>query len=119
MEKENNLKSKSYAFALDIIRFIDIIEKKDVSTREISKQLVRSATSIGANITEAHGGATKKDFANFFSYALKSSNETKFWLCLLRDSRKVNKNEVDELLLRVEELGRMLGASILTLRGKS
>ena len=118
MEKENNLKTKSFSFALDIIKFIDIIKSRDVVIQEISKQLIRSATSIGANITEAQGGTTKNDFANFLSYALKSSNETKFWLCLLKDSKKVNYNNIEELIIRVEELGRMLGASIMTIKGK-
>ena len=84
----------------------------------ISKQLLRSATSIGANIIEAQAGSSKKDFTNFFSHALKSANESKFWLGLLRDSKKGNQEEIEKLLQETIELSNILGSSILTLKGK-
>jgi len=111
------LKKRSYIFALGIIKFADSLTK-DTSTQIIAKQLLRSATSIGANIVEAQAGHTKRDFTNFFSYALKSANETKFWLSLLRDSKKANAEKVSKLLNETIELANMLGSSILTLRGK-
>ncbi|MBI2045990.1 MAG: four helix bundle protein [Parcubacteria group bacterium] len=97
---------------------IDFIDKKDFTIQVISKQLIRSATSIGSNIIEAQAGSTKKDFTNFFSYALKSANESKFWLGLLRDSGKGNKEKCNKLLQETIELSNMLGSSILTLKGK-
>ena len=113
-----DLKKRAYFYALDVIRFIDGVDKKDFTVEVIVKQLLRSATSIGANIIEAQAGSTKKDFTNFFSYALKSANETKFWLALLRDSGKGNKESVNELLQEVTELANILASSILTLKGK-
>lgn len=113
-----NLKHRAYFYALDIIRFIDDLDKKDFVIQVLAKQLIRSATSIGANIIEAQAGSTKKDFTNFFSYALKSANETKFWLGLLRDSGKSDKNKTNILLKETQELANILGSSILTLRGK-
>ena len=114
-----DLKQRAYFYALDIIKFIDILDiKKDFSVNIIAKQLLRSATSIGANIIEAQAGSTKKDFTNFFSYSLKSTNETKFWLGLLRDSGKVNKEKVDELFKEACEIANILASSILTLKGK-
>ena len=80
LKPKTNLKQRAYLYALDIIKFIDSLDKKDFSVQVITKQLLRSATSIGANIIEAQSGSTKRDFTNFFSYALKSANETKFWL---------------------------------------
>lgn len=117
-QKEKDLKRRAYFYALAIIKFIDSLDKKDFSTNVISKQLLRSATSIGANIIEAQAGSTKKDFTNFFSYALKSANESKFWLGLFRDSGKANKEKVNALLQETTELSNILGSSILTLKGK-
>ena len=77
------LKKRAYVYALDVIKFIDGLNKNDFTVQIIVKQLLRSATSIGANIIEAQAGSTKKDFTNFFNYALKSANESKFWLGLL------------------------------------
>ena len=101
-----------------MIKFIEGLDDKDSVVRMISQQLLRSATSIGANIIEAQAGSTKKDFTNFFSYALKSANETKFWLGLLRDSGKANKEKTNELLQETTELANILASSILTLKGK-
>ena len=112
------LKKRAYFYALDVIKFIDALNQKDASTSIISKQLLRSATSIGANIIEAQAGSTKKDFANFFAYALKSANESRFWLGLLRDSGKGERITTEKLLQETTELANILGASILTLKGK-
>jgi len=112
------LKKRAYVYALDVIKFIDSLNKNDFTVQIIVKQLLRSATSIGANIIEAQAGSTKKDFTNFFNYALKSANESKFWLGLLRDSKKGNQDEINKLLQETVELSNILGSSIITLKGK-
>ncbi|MBN2462286.1 MAG: four helix bundle protein [Dehalococcoidia bacterium] len=91
------IEKRVYSFALDIITFVDQLPKGQVSN-VIGEQLLRSATSIGANVVEAQGAVSRKDYANFFSYALKSANETKFWLSLLQDSGKADKSSADRLL---------------------
>ncbi|MBU2578574.1 four helix bundle protein [Patescibacteria group bacterium] len=113
-----DLKERVYLYALEIIRFIDDLNKNDFTAQIIAKQLLRSATSIGANIIEAQAGSTKKDFTNFFNHALKSANESKFWLGLLRDSKKADVNKGNKLLQETIELANILGSSILTLKGK-
>jgi len=115
---KTDLKKRVYFYALNIIKFIDTLDKNDFSIQIISRQLLRSATSIGANIIEAQGGSTKKDFTNFFSYALKSANESKFWLGLLRDSKKADKEKVNKLLQETIEISNILGSSVLTLKRK-
>lgn len=117
-EVKPELKRRAYIFALDIIKFIDTLSGHDFSIQVIVRQLLRSATSIGANIIEAQAASSKKDFTNFFTIALKSANECKFWLGLLRDSGKANSPPVERLLQEVTELANILGASILTLKGK-
>lgn len=84
----------------------------------IGDQVLRSATSVGANLAEATGALSRRDYINFYSISLKSANETKYWLALIRDSKKADSLLADELLREAEELSRMIAASILTLKGK-
>lgn len=83
----------------------------------MGKQLLRSATSVGANIVEAQAGSSKRDFQNFINHALKSANETKYWLGLIKDTLNVKQPTVIELITEVNEISKILGASILTLKG--
>lgn len=89
-----------------------------MTSKVISNQLIRSATSIGANVVEAKAASSRKGYTYFFNYALKSANETKFWLGLLRDSGKANKDKTNKLLSEKSELANILASSILTLRSK-
>lgn len=118
MEPKQQLKYRAYQFSINIIRFTSNLPNQRIFWI-IVDQLVRSATSIGANITEAQSASSKKDFARFYEIALKSANETKYWLGLLRDAtEQVDKSSVNGLLKELTELANMLGASLLTLRGK-
>lgn len=72
-----DIKLRAYKFSLAVIRFINDLPKNQTN-KIISSQLLRSATSIGANIIEAQAGSSKKDFKNFMNVALKSANETKY-----------------------------------------
>src|SRR3990167_8559273 len=91
---------------------------RPISIRPLGKQLLRSATSIGANIIEAQAASSKRDFQNFLNHALKSANETKYWLLLIRDSFGRKLNAVNTLLQEADELSRILGASLLKLKGR-
>jgi four helix bundle protein len=84
----------------------------------INDQLLRAATSIGANIVEAQAGSSKRDFIKFYEIALKSANETKYWLCLLRDAAKIDGQQASQLLKEADELSKIIGASLLTMKGK-
>ena len=114
---KEEFRQRVYQFALDVIGFTEQLPKEQTS-RIIGDQLLRSATSVGANIAEAQGAVSKRDYTNFFAYALKSANETKFWLSLLQDSGKSRKEKSTELLKEVTEIPNVLAASILTLKGK-
>ena len=76
-------------------------------------QLLRSATSIGANVVEGGSGSTRKDFINFLYIALKSANETKYWLCLIRDTVEVDKYKVEELLKEGDEISKIIARIVL------
>ena len=114
---KTELKYRAYHYSIKVIEFIDELPK-DTSTSVISKQLLRSATSIGANVVEAKGENNKKDFTNFFTYALKSANESLYWLGLLRDAKKINNSSIEYLIKETQELANILGSSLLTLKGK-
>lgn len=112
------LKARMYRFVLSVIKVIDSLPK-DHSNQIIGDQLLRAATSITANYIEAEAASSKKDFTNFFHHALKSANETKFWLALLRDSGKSAPEHIDPLLNEARELSNILAKSIITLKGKT
>ncbi len=112
-----DIKERSYSFALKIIKLVESLSNAPTS-RVIGDQLLRSGTSVGANIIEAQAASSKRDFTNFLNYALKSANETKFWLGLLRDSGKANKEAINPLLEDAKQLANILASSILTLKKK-
>lgn len=114
----NNLKDRTYKFALLAIKFISKLPNKRLYWI-IGDQLLRSATSIGANIIEAKGASSKKDFINFYSYSLKSANETIYWLSLLRDAKTLKTDYFEILIKEAEELAKMIAASIITMKSKT
>ena len=112
-----DVRERSYRYALQIVKFLETLPK-DYIAQTMGKQLLRAATSVGANIVEARASSSKKDFANFYGYSLKSANESKFWLGLLQDSGKADRQQVKPLLEETHELSSILAASLLTLKGK-
>jgi len=105
---------RTYSFSLQIISLIT--DNVKVIPSVLSNQLLRAGTSVGANITEAKAAASRKEFANFYRIALKSNNETIYWLRLLKDSRMVSCKIADTILQEAEEIGRIIGTSINKLR---
>lgn len=124
MKKENKafkeeLKRRIYQFILNLLRFLESLPNKDSLCWIIKEQLIRSGTSMGANYIEAIASSSKKEFANFLSHSLKSMNESKFWLAILRDMNKGNLKVINELLTELKELSNILATSIRTIKSKS
>jgi len=115
--QSQQVKYRAYKFSIKIIKFVSSFPNKRIFWI-ISDQLIRAATSIGANIIEAQAASSKKDFIKFYEIALKSANETKYWLGILRDATDIDKKEINELLRETDEIAKILGASLLTLKGK-
>ena len=114
----NDFKKRLYSFVLDLIKFITVLDKNIVN-EVIVKQLLRSGTSIIANYAESSAASSKKDFINFFSYSLKSANESKVWLALLRDTQNIkNQGKLKWLINELQEISNILASSILTMKGK-
>ena len=111
-----DLQKRSYNFALEIVKILKSLPRNFIA-ETIGKQLLRSATSVGANIIEGRSSASKRDFANFYRHSLKSANETKFWISLLQDAKMVTDINSLRLLLReTEELASILASCLLKVR---
>lgn len=118
LNPRNDLRTRSYQFSLDVILMVKSFPKSTLYSI-LSNQLLRAATSVGANIIEAKASSSKKDFAKFFQISLKSANETEYWLLLIKDSGLFPKKEVlQSLITEIQEISKMLGSSLLTLKGK-
>ena len=114
---KKEFKKRLYTFTLKLIEFIDELPKDNVS-RRLGDQLLRSGTSIIANYIEGQAASSKKDFTNYFNISLKSTNETKLWLALLKDSGRAKSVDVSWFQNEVDEISKIFGSSILTLKGK-
>ncbi len=115
MKKENVVQEKSYAFAVRIVKVYQYLctEKKEFV---LSKQLLRSGTSIGANIEEAIGGQSKKDFFAKLTIAYKEARETHYWIRLLTDTDYISKEQSESLLKDIDELLKIIGSIQRTIR---
>ena len=106
--KENIIQQKSYLFAIKIIELYKYL----IGTKKefiLSKQLLRSGTSIGANIEEALGGQSRKDFISKLSIAYKEARETKYWLSLLREAKYMTQEELNPVFDNCEEILKIIG----------
>lgn len=117
MNETNAIRDKSYAFALRVVRTYRYLIKEQHEF-VLSKQLLRSGTSIGANVEEATGGQSDRDFAAKLAIAYKEARETGYWLRLLRDSDYLTPRQADSLLADNEEILRLLGSIPRTMRLK-
>lgn len=104
---ENVVQVKSYEFAKRIVRMYQHLseEKREFV---LSKQVLRSGTSIGANIEEAIGGSSKRDFKAKLNISYKEARETKYWIRLLRDTNYLSKKSANSILTDCEELLKIL-----------
>lgn len=111
--KENVVKNKSFAFAL---RIVNTYKSLAANKKEyvLSKQMLRSGTSVGAMVREAEQAESKKDFVHKLAIALKEANETEYWILLLKESGFMEEQEGDSLLNDAIEVKRLLIAIIKT-----
>jgi four helix bundle protein len=115
--KNNIIQEKSYQFAIRIVKLYKYLcdEKKEFV---LSKQLLRSGTSISANIEEAIGGQSEKDFFAKLTIAYKEARETHYWIRLLTDTDYLTKEQSENILSDAEELLRIIGSIQKTMKSK-
>ena len=117
MKTENVIVEKSFQFALRIVKLYSLLKEKKVE-RDLALQLLRSGTSVGANIEEAIGGSSKRDFIHKLEIAYKESRETRYWLRLLKESNLLEKKLAESFILDCEELIKILTAILNASKSK-
>ena len=101
-----------FYFSKEVIGFIKECKYERIY-HSMFDQLLRSATSIGANVVEGRSGSSKKDWKNFYVIALKSSNETKYWLCLISETMEISKSKINELITEADEISKIIASIII------
>ncbi|MBY0482491.1 MAG: four helix bundle protein [Chitinophagaceae bacterium] len=110
--KPYNIRHRCYYFSRDLILFVkDCVIERVYSS--LFDQVIRSGTSIGANLVEGKSGVSSKDWLNYFGIALKSANETKYWLYLIRDTMNVSNKKTDELIKEADEISKIIASIII------
>jgi four helix bundle protein len=115
---DSNIIKRTFDFSLSILKLSEQFDERITSQRIVLKQVVRSGTSIGANIEEAQAAESKADFIHKYSIALKEARETKYWLNLLKASALVNLNNLDSLIIESDEICRIIAQIIINTRKK-
>jgi len=117
MMKKNVLIDRSFAFAVRIVKLYQhLLDKKEFV---LSKQMLRSGTSIGANIREAQNAESKNDFIHKLAISQKECEETMYWLELLQETNFLTKYEFDAINKDAQEILKMLRSAILTAKNKT
>jgi four helix bundle protein len=116
-QNESIVLTKTYAFSLEIINTYKVLNK-EMQEFILSKQMLRSGTSIGANVNEAISAQSKRDFVHKLSIALKESRETLYWLKLLYDSEYLRDEIFVNLKVKNEEINKILSSIIITTKQK-
>ncbi len=118
MKSNNIIQEKSFAFAIRIVNLYKYLigDKKEFV---LSKQLLRSGTSIGANVEEAIGGLSEKDFLSRLGIAYKEARESIYWLKLLNKTNYLNDKEFESLFNDAEEICKIIGKIQITMKSKN
>jgi four helix bundle protein len=113
---KNAVLEKSFNFSIRIIKLYKHIKQKDRDIEPLLKQVLRSGTSIGANITEAQGAITKKDFINKLHISLKEARETEYWLELLKATNYLTNDEFYNINSDSKEIIKLLTSILKSLK---
>lgn len=113
-----DITERTFRFACEIVRICQWLESQSGVWRVLGKQLLRSGTSIGANVEEAQAGQSRADFASKYAIALKETRETIYWLRLLKESGASENGSVEILVQEADELSRIIGSIIVKARGE-
>ena len=113
-----DIKIRSFDFAVDVIRLCQKLDSKAGVARTLGRQLLRSGTSIGANVEEAQAAQSKADFVSKCSISLKEARETIYWLRLLEASGQYASDDLKALAREADELSRIIGTIIVRTKNR-
>ena len=114
LSTQNSIVERSFAFAVRVVKLCRFLEKQDRVSKTLANQLLRSGTSIGANVEEAQAGQSKADFIAKMSIARKERRETHYWLRLLKEAEIVSDAQLAKIIKEAEEIIRILTAIVKT-----
>lgn len=117
-EFKQEFKKRCFVFSLEILKLAEIL-RQNKGNWILIDQLIRSATSIGANIVEGGSSTSKKEFINYFQIALKSSSETLYWLALLREMNIDKREKINTLIQECTEIKKIISTIILNTKTNS
>lgn len=117
-EKPRDIKERTFTFALEIIKFVQCTDFHNEATRVLACQLLRSGTSIGANVEEAQAGQSRADFTSKYAIALKEARETLYWLRLMKEAGMYDYGALEVLIQEAGEIARIIGAIIVNTKSK-
>lgn len=115
---KQQFKKRCFDFSLSVIRISEQLRGQRINW-SLLDQIIRSATSIGANVVEGGNSSTKKEFINYFQIALKSASETLYWLALLKELNIQNSKELDSMLQECTEIKKIIITVILNTKSNS
>jgi len=118
MEIASSIVPRSYDFALRIIKMCNAMRRQGTE-RTLVSQVLRAGTSIGANVEEAQGAHSRRDFAAKMRIAYREARETHYWLRLLRDSGMVSAAKLNSIVDECEQIGRILSAILVTTKART
>ena len=112
-EKPRDIKERTFSFALEIVRLCQKLEKQSDVYRTVGRQLLRSGTSIGANVEESQAGQSRADFISKYAIALKETRETIYWLRLIQEINAPKDVGIGNLIREADEISKIIGSIIV------
>jgi four helix bundle protein len=117
-EFKQKFKKRCFYFSISIIKLVEELKQEGVFW-SLLDQLIRAATSIGANIVEGSNSSSKKEFINFFQISLKSASETLYWLAIIREINHNHIKEINDLIKECGEIKKIISTVILNTKSNS
>ena len=118
LEFKQQFKKRCFDFSIRIIKLAELLRDRR-SNWIIIDQLIRAATSIGANVVEGGNSTSKREFINYFQIALKSASETLYWLAILRELNSKQIKEIDSLIEECTQIKKLISTIILNTKSNS
>lgn len=115
MKYERDIKERTKEFAVVIVKFTIELKKQGIEY-PLRDQLLRSGTSIGANVKEAKASSTKKELIRFYEIALRSADETEFWMEIIKDGYEMKNNDFEPVQKELKEITRIIATIVINLK---
>ena len=115
MKYEKDIKVRTEKFAIEIVKLFLELKKENKIDFVLLRQILRSGTSVGANVTEGKASSSRKELIRYYEIALRSANETGFWFRVIEGGHELN-GRFDRLKSENEEISKVLGTIIINLK---